>query len=181
MQGNGVAVKMLLDSKANPLLSNREGYGAHSIAHFERHDAVSRTIATEGVIVSMLAEDFPTMLLFIKDGASVNTQNNAGWTPLIAAISAGSTETVAILLQNPNTDVNLAENDGWTPLMFAANNNRVEITQVLLDRGADIAVISRQGFRAQGIARDRNFTEIAALLRYKFNVSQYMVITTCAE
>lgn len=165
LQGNSVAVKMLLDSKANPLLSNKDGYGAHSLAHFQKHDAISQAIATQGVINSMANDEFPTMLLFIKDGASVNTRNGAGWTPLIAAVSAGSIETVAALLQNPDIDVNMAENDGWTPLMFAANNNRVEITQLLLDRGADIAVISRQGFRAQGIARDRNFPEISARLR----------------
>lgn len=45
--------------------------------------------AAPGVISAMVAQNFAAMQFFIKDGASVNTRNAAGWTPLIAAISAG--------------------------------------------------------------------------------------------
>lgn len=156
---------LLLDAHADPLLANKDGFGAHSIAQFEGFPAIAKTIATEGVTAAMVTEDFPTMLLMIHDGASVNTRNGAGWTPLIAAVSAGHEQTVLALLDTPEVDVNLAENDGWTPLMFAANNNRVQITQWLLERGADVNAKSRMGFTCTSIARDRNYKDLSALLK----------------
>lgn len=105
------------------------------------------------------------MMVMIRDGASVNVRNNAGWTPLIAAISAGDENTVRLLLDVPGIDLDLAENDGWTPLMFAANNNRLQIAHWLIERGANVDIRSRMGFSAQGIARDRNFMEVVALFK----------------
>lgn len=156
---------MLLDANANVLLANKDGFGAHSIAHFEGHRELSHLIATRGVLTTMVAQDFATMQFFIKDGASVNTRNTAGWTPLIAAISAGNNGVALALLDRPDIDVNLGENDGWTPLMFAANNNRLEVAQRLLELGADLNIKSRLGLSAQGIARDRSHTELSALFK----------------
>lgn len=156
---------MLLEANANVLLANKNGFGAHSIAHFEGHRDISNQIATRGVITTMVSQDFATMQFFIKDGASVNTRNSAGWTPLITAISAGNNGVALALLDRPDIDVNLGENDGWTPLMFAANNNRFEVAQRLLELGADLGIKSRLGLSAQGIARDRSHTELSALFK----------------
>jgi hypothetical protein len=164
-QGNTMLVGMLLEAKADTLLANKDGFGAHSIAQFEGFPAIAAYIATEGVKACMVTEDFVTMLLMIADGASVNTRNSAGWTPLIAAVSAGHEATVMALLNTPDVDLNLAENDGWTPLMFAANNNRPQITQWLIERGADVSIKSRMGFTAMGIARDRNFADVVTLMK----------------
>jgi hypothetical protein len=165
LQGNKICVDILLDAKANPLLSNREGFGAHSIAQFEGHVDLAKRIATEAALFAMLHEDFASMMLMIGDGASPNAQNGAGWTPLIAAVSAGHEETVRALLDTEDINLNLAENDGWTPLMFAANNNRAQITRLLIERGADTTLKSRVGFSAMGIARDHNFMDVVALFK----------------
>jgi len=164
-QGKTSAARLLLEAKANVMLANKNGFGAHSIAQFEGHADLARTIATEGVIAAMLAQDFAAMQFFIKDGASVNTRNQAGWTPLISAISAGNTGVALALLDRPDIDVNLAENDGWTPLMFAANNNRIEVARRLLELNADLSIKSKQGLSAQGIARDRTFPDIVKLFK----------------
>eukprot|EP00428_Durinskia_dybowskii_P074415 CAMPEP_0170406324 /NCGR_PEP_ID=MMETSP0117_2-20130122/27652_1 /TAXON_ID=400756 /ORGANISM="Durinskia baltica, Strain CSIRO CS-38" /LENGTH=356 /DNA_ID=CAMNT_0010663495 /DNA_START=50 /DNA_END=1120 /DNA_ORIENTATION=- len=163
--GNTIAVGMLLKANANPLLANNNGFAPHSIAQFEGYHALARDLATQGLVAAMVGEDYKTMLVMITDGAPVNHRNEAGWTPLIAAVSGGDEETVRALLEYPDVDLNLAENDGWTPLMFAANNNRVQIAQLLIERGADASIKSRIGFYAQGIARDRNFKELASLIK----------------
>jgi ankyrin repeat protein len=113
----------------------------------------------------MVKQDFPLMLLLVQDANAPNVQSAAGWTPLIAVTSAGDENAARTLLSLPGIDVNRPENDGWTPLMFAANNNRVEITRMLLLAGANRDARSLQGLGAVGIARDRGFNEVSALLK----------------
>ena len=72
----------------------------------------------------------------IEEGASVNSRNRAGETPLLLWVKAGNAGMVAWLLEK-GASVNQDALDRTTPLMAAAFAGRVDIMQTLLDAGAD--------------------------------------------
>jgi ankyrin repeat protein len=55
----------------------------------------------------------------LDQGASVNYQNEHGWTSLLAAIYQNHWEAVRLLLDK-GAAVNCQNDDGWTPLLWAS-------------------------------------------------------------
>jgi len=95
----------------------------------------------------------------IAAGKANATRTN-GWTALHWACLCGSSQAIALLLDN-GADVNRPANDGWTPLHAAAgvsfttdNNNKrlvpdasgAEIVEMLLAAGADVRAATRDGW-----------------------------------
>ncbi|KAE8878125.1 hypothetical protein PF005_g14068 [Phytophthora fragariae] len=67
--------------------------------------------------------------------ASVNVQDDAGWTPLMSAASAGHGDIVGLLLSK-GADANLANENGQIPLHY--HRGRQEIVELLLDYTRDV-------------------------------------------
>ena len=66
--------------------------------------------------------------------------------PLLVATFLGKIEVIHLLLSNECLNINLAsENEGYTPLMVALYNGHYEVTKLLLDKGADINIITKSG------------------------------------
>ncbi|MGB6151237.1 MAG: ankyrin repeat domain-containing protein [Pricia sp.] len=53
---------------------------------------------------------------------------------------------------------------GMTPAMFAARYNRAEILELLIDKGADLKVLSNNGFSASKYAELSNATDALRVL-----------------
>ena len=70
--------------------------------------------------------------------------DEAGWTPLICASSAGKRDTVAVLLE-AGASANAKTRAGRTPLHYAASKNRPEVITLLLAAGADPAAADELG------------------------------------
>jgi uncharacterized protein len=70
-------------------------------------------------------------------GATVDSRDPDGRTPLINAVGRGESTTVADLIKR-GAAVNAADRRGWTALHMAAESHRVELARVLLDAGAAI-------------------------------------------
>lgn len=68
----------------------------------------------------------------IDQGANVNYQNEAGITPLIAAVSLGNQKGVELLLA-ADADTNLVDSDGQTALYYANKVGNQEIIKLLED------------------------------------------------
>ncbi|XP_066929399.1 uncharacterized protein [Clytia hemisphaerica] len=77
----------------------------------------------------------------IEMGAKVNTQDNAGWTPLHEACCFGNHEVVQELMKSPDIDLTLTRGkktqciDGTTALHDAVENNFLNIAEFLLQKG----------------------------------------------
>lgn len=95
---------------------------------------------------------------------NINLQNAQGWTVLTVACRYGFYDVVEKLLTLQNIDVDLPENDGWTPLFFASYNNFPEVVKLLLDKGANINHITKQGLTLSYILETRDLTNIQQLI-----------------
>ena len=69
-------------------------------------------------------------------GGNVNQHSNKNQTPLNIASTAGHTEIVRLLLQQPNIDLNKLDIWNSTALDIATQNSRTDVIQLLKDAGA---------------------------------------------
>jgi ankyrin repeat protein len=75
-------------------------------------------------------------------GASVNTKDARGITPLMNAAAVGSLETMRLLIEK-GADVNVRNNAGSTALMWSATE--IAKIKLLIDHGADVNIVSNHG------------------------------------
>lgn len=78
------------------------------------------------------------------------------------AVMQGDIDTVKRLIEL-GEDVN-QKSLGMTPAMFAARYNKAEVLQMLIDHGANLKVISKQGFSVKKYAELSNATDVLAVL-----------------
>ncbi|CAE7823201.1 unnamed protein product, partial [Symbiodinium sp. CCMP2456] len=82
--------------------------------------------------------------LITLSGFSPGSQDENGYTPVMAAASWGHVDLLRILLQRDASAVNVADSDGDTPLHHVAQAIELEADQVrpvlelLLTHGADV-------------------------------------------
>lgn len=101
----------------------------------------------------------------LAQGASVNSRDRNGDSPLNMAASKGNLPLVTVLL-NAGADVTLANLAGVTPLMGAAFSGNVEIVRKLLAVGAKIEPLDRVKKNAATYAAAHGCTPcLAELLR----------------
>ena len=62
-------------------------------------------------------------------------------------------------------NVNAVDNNGWTALMFAADRDQADITHLLMGRGADPNVKSKEGETALMIATEGKHEATAKVLK----------------
>jgi 26S proteasome non-ATPase regulatory subunit 10 len=72
-------------------------------------------------------------------GASLDTNDEDGWTPLLSACSAGQTSIVRLLVSSPGkVDVNHRNNSGASALHYACSKGHLEIVKLLIESGANV-------------------------------------------
>ncbi len=97
-------------------------------------------------------------------GADVNAMHNRDCAMTWAA-NNGHVKTVTWLLDH-GADINIIVQDGkWTPLMVAAVMGKADVVQLLLERGADAAVVNTDGWNAAQSARNREQPAIAQIIQ----------------
>ena len=132
INGSLSTVKVLLEAKADPNLPDSRGYtplmlassrGLETIVALLLHWGADPNLQTSSGTTALLSADYNDnhVSLFnslLIAGASVDAQDNAGWSSLMFACSRGCAEIVRLLLQH-NANVNLCTFGGATALMFA--------------------------------------------------------------
>ena len=131
ISGSLSTVKVLLEAKADPNLPDSQGYtplmlacsrGLETIVALLLHWGADPNIQTSSGTTALLSADYNDnhMSLFnslLIAGASVDAQDNAGWSSLMFACSRGCVEIVRLLLHH-NANVDLCTLSGATALMF---------------------------------------------------------------
>ncbi|GFS32906.1 ankyrin repeat domain-containing protein 12 [Nephila pilipes] len=106
----------------------QEDYGTFSLKRNERGETSLHVATIKG--------DFEKVKKLLKQGASVNTVDNAGWTPLHEACNYGWYK-IAKLLIEYDANINAVGFDKFTPLHDAAVNKHEKIVSLLLEYGAN--------------------------------------------
>ena len=119
-------------------------------------------VADAALIESAKIGDLARVRDLLSKGASVNTSDRRGLTPLMWASAGGSVEMVRHLLEN-GAAVDRRAHDGTTALMLAAANGFVEVARALLVRGTNVAAV-RAGVTARGLAQERGHPEVVAVI-----------------
>jgi ankyrin repeat protein len=128
---NSIAVKHLLDRRANPNQSNIYGRLPLSMAAY-----LSR---------------ISTVKLLVNRGASVNNRNCFRRTALMEAALAGDVKITQYLLSK-GAAVNVADVFGRTPLTEAADGESVDVVRLLIAHRANVHVKTASGQTALQIA-----------------------------
>merc|ERR1719476_581337 len=102
-------------------------------------------------------QDMVLYYLVNSHNASIHEADDAGWTPLIIAASAGRDQIVENLLRQ-YADVNHVTSTGHTALLYAASKNRMN--------KAKVNVQDKQGNTPLHLACEEERTELAELLNY---------------
>ena len=102
--------------------------------------------------------------LLIEKGAAVNAQGLADETALHLAIRDGMLELARVLLEN-GADPTIANDRGETALHYAVDWDQPDIIKALLAEGADVTLENRNGQTPLDIARTKDGTVMANMLR----------------
>lgn len=104
------------------------------------------------------------VLRLLMGGAEVNTQDNAGQTPLHTAARFNARETAEVLL-NQHADANFQDNAGQTPLHIAALYKANQVAELLLRQGSRVNARDNRGRTPLDIANSSQAEEIIEVLR----------------
>ena len=134
------------------------------------------------LILAIMQKNLSMVQLLLNNGANPNSINkNNGDTALIIAVRLGNADIVRALIAGPaagggggggggagggaGANLNLQARNNDTALIAALKNDKIQIANILLDAGANIAIIGEGGTAAIDIARwkaqnDPNFDQI---------------------
>ncbi len=118
-------------------------------------------------------ETIDTFKYLLLNGADVNCQDNAGWTPLMVVSSLGYVNKAKLLLSCKDINVNLQSKCGDTALIKASNNGHEEMVKLLLQY-SDINLDIQNIFGDTALmmaARSGHENIVRVLLDYDANAS----------
>ena len=84
--------------------------------------------------------------MLVEAGAGVRDTNDKGWTCLHVAARFAHIETVRYLAGLPEDDLNFEDSDNRTALHLAVCEKLTDVVQVLIDAGADIDTVNKDGW-----------------------------------
>jgi uncharacterized protein len=148
--GASTASDRLLDAATKGELQNIKTALAQG-ADINARDKMGRTallIALQGYASEyrVTGANEPIVHFLIERGASINLQDNDGWSPLLRLVGnwADQPDLLKFLLSH-GADIKAKTKDGWSVLMLAARFAKDDRIAVLLDRGADIEARDTEG------------------------------------
>ena len=101
----------------------------------------------------------------LSRGASVDTRDEDGDTPLNVAAYYGHAEVCEILIERGKAKINTKDEEGFTPLLSAALRGHIEVCNLLLKTGqANVKEASRSGHTPLLAAAQSGFTEVCEIL-----------------
>lgn len=143
-----------------------------SFATSARIDNLSQTglEQADNLIDAVSNIDLISLNVLLSEGASIDTVDQDGNTPLMIASKIGNPRIVKILLAH-NPDVNKKNNSGNTALMIASEHGQAFVVEQLIVKGADPNAKNAMGFTSLEIAKRNGHAAIIDLLSNKAEAS----------
>jgi ankyrin repeat protein/serine/threonine protein kinase len=172
-EGKIDAVRLLVESKANPNQKNSNGetplmdavtYGKLAVVQFLLEHGADASIAdTQANTPLMIAAEgngympnnAPMTVALLAAGVKVEEQDARGRTAFYRASAEGKEDTMRLLLEK-KANPNVKASDGSTPLIEAVSNGKMAAAKLLLDSGADVNLASANGLTPLLIAAEGN-------------------------
>jgi hypothetical protein len=124
--------------------------------------APAKTAADFDLIEASYGGQLPKVNQLLAKGASVDAQDQNGYTALHWAAQAGWPLTSRALLSK-GAKVDARDYKGRTPLLLATVRKQVEVARTLLAAGADPNLIDQEGNSALAYARRKQMTQMVGL------------------
>jgi ankyrin repeat protein len=172
-----VAMKILLDNKANPNAPTKGGATPIFIPTNNGNLDLIKILIRYGADVNYSNNEYKLTPLrnaarngylevvrfLVEKGAIIDARAADNATALIASCGRGHIECVRFLIQN-GANINVKDKDGDTPLINACANGRFEVVKLLMEKGADKNITDNKGLSAKDIASKYGFPKIAEFL-----------------
>lgn len=123
----------------------------------------SRKPKHQSIVAAIAKGDQEDVALWIANGENVNSQNDAGWTPLHYAAVRNQAGCAELLLKN-GALVDVRTKSGQTALHLCAQRNFMEVAGVLLENGASLAAQEKDGWTPLHYAATHNHIDMVKLL-----------------
>ena len=109
--------------------------------------------------------DFETAMLLLRHGASVQTKDSDGWTPLMLAVGNATSRVLVKELLSHGADPNSADNEGWSVLMNASKYGDSGVIEMLLKSGANPNARDKDGASPLSVAKQFGQQNVITLLK----------------
>ena len=102
--------------------------------------------------------------MLVEAGVGVRDTNDKGWTCLHVAARFAHIETVRYLVGFPEDDLNFEDSDNHTALHLAVREKLTDVVQVLIDAGADIDTVNKDGWAPLDSACEYGTLDVVKML-----------------
>lgn len=146
-------VDILLAAEPNLRIRNNAGKSAYDLAKKHGYDEVAKKILEKDPLAEYTYDQ-------------IYKPNSQGRNLLMRAAYDGKGRTIKAILEekNPELDINLKDNNGLTALMLSAYCGCPVTTKVLLDAGADLSALDKNGRPALFYAVERESVSVVKQL-----------------
>lgn len=145
--------------------------------YLQSHSAIDPNDLCNALSHVVWREDIKSTTLLVEHGAPLNFCPSDGWPPFYYAVEQRNYDLVK-LLHRYGADVNFSKEDGFTPLHLAVDieadaawqkgeTPSVAMIQLLLELGANPAVMDETGSTPLDIAEEYDFGGAIELLKSK--------------
>ena len=120
------------------------------------------------------------MQLLLQAGASPNTADEEGFTPLHSAASLGYNDIILELIRDPRTVVDYQSHSLFTPLLEAVVYNHTAAAKTLLAHNANVNVANMDGLTPLHLIAEYGNEELLQfILENKIPVNLTLQVSTC--
>lgn len=109
------------------------------------------------------AADAETCQLLIDAGATVNQEDDDGYSPLHLAAAHGYLEVAELLIAN-GANVNAVDHQKQTPLHMAADAGQPDMCELLLNKGAELKVLDIARRSPEMLARRNEHYDVLTII-----------------
>ena len=102
--------------------------------------------------------------MLVGAGVGVRDTNDKGWTCLHVAARFAHIDTVRYLAGLPEDDLNFEDSDNHTALHLAVREKLTDVVQVLIDAGADIDTVNKDGWAPLDSACEYGTLDVVKML-----------------